>query len=205
PFSNADGPLYAWSRQSNGDTAPRLYGVDRRTGAVLWRTRMASAANVSGPWGDGDFAYGAVVERSNWTLVAVDARTGARRWAAPLATFDAKRPDDAAEITDVVSVGGVVVAAVQDSAHDEQSRLMAVAAGAVRWRRQLLNPIIAASPDGRLFAASFDSRLHELDTATGSSLWSVDTSGPVDRLTVTPTMLITSMGRSTTGYRLPVR
>ena len=205
-FSSPSGLLYAWVRRDDGDLPPWLYGINQKTGAVVWKTQMTSESYVIGPWGDGDFAYAAVVERENWTLVAVDARTGTRRWSAPVGKFDSKQPDRAAQVTSVASVGGLVVAAVQDPLLTlEQSGLIAVDAGVVRWRRPLLNPVNTVSPDGRLFAASFDSRLDELDPTTGKSLWSIVTPGPVDRITVTSTMLFATIQHSTTGYRLPVR
>lgn len=202
-FSTAGGLLCA--DLSRGDRQSWLYGIDRRTGAVAWRTRMTTKGIVKGHWGHGTQIYATTIQGGEWTLVAVDARTGARRWAVLVAEYDEQVLEPPISLAGVAVINGLVVATVRDTRFTlELAGLIAVDAGTgvVRWRRRLLNPSVAAVTGKRLFVSSYDSVLHELDPATGLTVWDTSTEGPVDRLAIGPTMLIAAIGHGATAYPL---
>ncbi|HET9519391.1 MAG TPA: PQQ-binding-like beta-propeller repeat protein, partial [Actinoplanes sp.] len=143
----------------------------------------------------GDRLY-AVIGAEKKAVVAVDERTGVRAWTAPVA----EHPSGDNTVV-VEAVGRLVVGAVTDDALNvERTGLVALEDGVVRWRRSLLNPTVAAVAGGRLFAASLDSVLHQLDPATGETVWSTRTPGPVNSLQVTPGMVLTTIGAQVTAH-----
>jgi outer membrane protein assembly factor BamB len=180
-----------------------LYGINRKTGAVVWQTRMASAGILLGPWSDSNRAFAVTMGQGKWSLITVDAVTGKRAWAVPVAKDNSELLFSPLGCAGIVSVGRLVVASLSDERLTlKQSGLTAVAAGTIRWRRPLLNATIAVAGGERLFAASYDSVLHEIDPTTGRTQWSISTAGPVDTLHAGATMLIATAGLSTTAYPL---
>ncbi|MFI7600240.1 serine/threonine-protein kinase [Actinoplanes sp. NPDC049681] len=190
-----------------------LYGIDTPGAKVLWKTRLSPAPDNSVTlWGHGDRAYAVILDHRGWILVAVDARTGRRAWSVPLVEHPGGPVQGLTEQDSGVTVevdglafaGGLVVAAVtSEELTLRHAGLVAMDAGtgAVRWRRPLLNPTVAAAGD-RLFAGAHDSVLHELDPATGRTVWSATTPGPASRLHVGRTMLIAGIGSGATAYPL---
>ncbi|MEV4640515.1 PQQ-binding-like beta-propeller repeat protein [Actinoplanes sp. NPDC049548] len=157
---------------------------------------------MKGPWCAGDHLYAAVAAGGEWILTTVDARTGAPGPAVRVAKH-IPGLDSPIDIADVKAAGSAAVVSVHDSRLTlDSSGVTAVDGTAVRWRRPLLNPVIATTADGRVFAAGYDSVLHELDPATGVTLWSTPTPGPVDTLTVAGPMLISTVGHGVTARPL---
>ncbi|MEV4643195.1 hypothetical protein AB0J80_38255 [Actinoplanes sp. NPDC049548] len=125
-----------------------------------------------------------------------------RRGAVPVAA-NIPGPDSPTEISVVTSAGAMVAVGVHDARLTECVSGVAAAEGAtLRWFRRLLNPVVATSQAGRIFAASYDSVLHELDPATGRTLWSMPTPAPVETLSVGATMVVASIGFAATAYPL---
>ncbi|HET9518016.1 MAG TPA: protein kinase [Actinoplanes sp.] len=178
--------------------------LDTKTGKRRWKTDLGRGNLGRDLWSDGKLVYAAVTRNGvGLSLVALDPSTGARRWSVSLDKDIEAAVNPTVTVANAVPVGGQVVAAITDTALGTQSAgLVAIRDGAVRWRSSLLNPAVAATPDGRLFAASFDSVLHELDPATGETLWSDATDGPVGALTVGATMLMASVGKRVVAYPL---
>lgn len=198
---------------TRGDES-RLCGIDTRGATVLWKTSLSTAADHSVTlWGHGDRVYAVILDHRGWTLVAVDARTGRRSWAVPVVQHPGgpvqglteQDSGVTVEVAGLAAVGGLVVAAVtSEELTLRHAGLVAMdaATGAVRWRRPLLNPAVAGAGGDRLFAGAHDSVLHEVDPATGRTLWSTTTAGPASRLDVSPTMLIAGIGSGATAYPL---
>ncbi|MEV8503952.1 serine/threonine-protein kinase [Actinoplanes sp. NPDC051475] len=179
-----------------------LYGIEPVTGRVAWKTAVAPKGVMDGPWCTGDRLSVTVAAGDAWKLFTVDARTGTVTSAVPVATYIPGQ-DSPTEISVVTSAGAMTVVGVYDARLTAGESGVAAAEGTtLRWRRRLLNPVVATSQGGRIFAASYDSILHELDPATGKSLWSTPTPGPVETLTVGATMVVTSIGFTSTGYPL---
>jgi outer membrane protein assembly factor BamB len=180
-----------------------MYGIRRTTGSVSWRSRLPAADVCYGPWGHDDQVYVAMGNRGKWTAVTLDARTGTLGSVLPMAEFDPDGTDHEIRVFGLVFVGSTAIATVYDTRLTlDQAGLTAINGGAVRWHRPLLNPKTAVSNAGRLFAASYDSILQELDPATGKTLWSVSTPGPVNHISVGSAMLMVTIGSRTTAYPL---
>ncbi|MEV8504053.1 protein kinase [Actinoplanes sp. NPDC051475] len=183
-------------------TAWWLYGVQAHTGAVRWRTEVARATVPAGVWSAGGALHAAMADLDGRVrLAAHDSATGAHRWTAAIS--NTKQSDSKVTVTGVVSVGTLTVVAVSDTAlNPEHCGVHGIASGSVRWHRPLLNPAVAVTTGGRLFAGSADSRLHELDPASGATRWSTATPGPVDTLIASGTMLVAGIGQRVAAYRL---
>ncbi|GGQ48673.1 protein kinase domain-containing protein [Couchioplanes azureus] len=185
----SDGPSY-------------LYGIDGRTGDLTWRTLMTKKGAVLGPWAAGPDLFAVTIDKDAWKLSRHDAASGERRWEAPLAGI---REKDSSwiDVSQVVTLGALTVTGLTDRRISlAYSGVVAVEAGVVRWRRPLLSPAVLATTDGRLFAATYDSVLHELDPATGETVWSTATPGPVDSLLEGSGMLLACIGEGVTAYPL---
>ncbi|MFI5495898.1 protein kinase [Actinoplanes sp. NPDC051859] len=192
-----------------------LYGLDRSTGKPRWTTRLAKSGRVAVPqhspsalrpssalWGAGRLVHAAVAEGRKFTLHCVDVTTGKRMWAVELLDVATDEDEAAVEVLQVDTVGGLSVATIRDGrVSPTYSGLVAVADGAIRWRRPLLNPNVVVTDGGRLFAASYDSVLHELDPTTGQTVWSTATSGAADLFAAADTV-VAQIGWSLIGYPL---
>ncbi|MEV6601342.1 protein kinase [Actinoplanes sp. NPDC051346] len=182
-----------------------LHGVDCRTGAVKWKTPLTRKGNISGPWGGGDQVFAVVDEGTKLTLTCLDVTTGKRRFEVVLTDLNSKQDEGYVSVTAVDAVGDLAVASVRDIRTTLQyAGLVAAKAGVVQWFRPLLNPTVAATADGRLFAASYDSVLHELDPVTGKTVWSMPTPGPAVRLHATGGRLFASIGQTVMSYTITV-
>ncbi|MEV4643131.1 serine/threonine-protein kinase [Actinoplanes sp. NPDC049548] len=179
-----------------------LYGIEPVTGRVAWKAAVAPKGVMDGPWCTGDRLCVTVTAGDAWKLITLDARTGAVTSAVPVAAY-IPGPDSPTEISVVTSAGAMTVVGVNDARMTEGESGVAAAEGAARrWFRRLLNPVVATSQGGRIFAASYDSVLHELDPATGHTLWSTPTPAPVETLSVGATMVVASIGFAATAYPL---
>ncbi|GAB1643567.1 protein kinase domain-containing protein [Krasilnikovia sp. MM14-A1259] len=178
-------------------------GISIQTGATMWLARPQAVEQVHGSWADDSRLYVNVTQGGRENLLCIEARTGRQLWTITptMGTKSAK-----IGVNDLVRLGDVVVMATTGFWEPSLSAegLIAVAAdsGAVRWRRSLVNPSVAVTSDGRLFAASYDSTLHELDPATGETAWSVSTPLPVDHLYAVPGMILATSRSRTTAYPL---
>ncbi|MEV4642319.1 serine/threonine-protein kinase [Actinoplanes sp. NPDC049548] len=191
-----------------------LYGFGTEDGTVHWRTRLSTATDHSvRVWGGGDRVYAVVLDHQGWTLITVDNRTGKVAWTAqlvkhpgaPLRGITEQDSQVTIEVTGLATVAdAVVVSVTSEELTLRHAGLTALDArtGAVRWHRPLLNPAVVAAGGKRLFAGAHDSVLHELDPATGTTLWSTSTPGPASRLDAAPTMLVASMGSAAVAYPL---
>ncbi|MEU7905928.1 protein kinase domain-containing protein [Actinoplanes sp. NPDC049118] len=210
-FTSTAGVVCASARR---DSVSWLYGIGLQDGKVRWRSRMSTAVDHSLRLsGHGDRAYVVILDKRRWTLVAVDTRTGESAWTVPLVTHPGaplrgiteQDSQVTVEVQGLAAVGDIVVVSItEEQLTLQHAGLIAldVRTGAVRWRRPLLNPSVAAVSGERLFVGSHDSVLHELDPASGGTLWSTSTPGPASRLDVTPTMLTAIIGNGVTAYPL---
>jgi outer membrane protein assembly factor BamB len=200
--------------EASRDGVSWLYGIGLQDGKVRWKTHMSTGDDHSLQlWGHGDRAYAVILDQRRRTLICVDTRTGKSAWTVPLVTYPGaplrgiteQDSSVTVEVQGLAVVGDIVVVSVTDEELTLQhAGLIAldVRTGAVRWRRPLLNPSVAAVSGERLFVGSHDSVLHELDPASGATLWSTSTPGPAGRLDVSPTMLTTVIGNGVTAYPL---
>ncbi|MDI6105986.1 serine/threonine-protein kinase [Actinoplanes sp. NEAU-A12] len=187
------------------DSQRWLYGLRRKSGVIVWKHRLSAAGSIEAMWGTREHVYAATVERGELALVVLAAQTGVRLSALPLTNYE---PDtDPSEwqvrVSLVGTAAGLLVAVGDPRAAGEHSGIIAIeGAGTVRWRRQLLDPTMATTDEGRLFAGTDDSVLHELDPATGQTLWSTPTPGPAGQLFTAPDMLMALFGGTVVAYDL---
>ncbi|MFI5497261.1 PQQ-binding-like beta-propeller repeat protein [Actinoplanes sp. NPDC051859] len=213
----ASDDVLCFTVNESGTTQPVLRGVDRQTGALRWSYRQPKNSRLLIPlqssdlvstrvvWGYENLAHLAVIEKRRLTLHCADITAGKRLWATPLLEVATEEAEAAIEVLRVDTVSTLSVATIRDRRiNPDNSGLIAVAQGSVRWRRPLLNPSVAVTPDGRLFAATYDSVLHELDPATGVTLWSTPTPGAADLFTAANT-IVAKIEWSLTGYRLTTK
>jgi outer membrane protein assembly factor BamB/predicted Ser/Thr protein kinase len=195
--------------EADGDELVALRPAD---GSAVWRARSELINATREFWGYGDILYGnaQVVPAKRRTIQAYDARSGALTWTVDIPTPDLQNEGfpQVTEINGVLSTGGLVLA----SLHDQRLTLAQAAVyaydartGASQWRRPLLNAVLAVTPDGRIYAATADSKLQRLDPRTGNTLWTGSTPGPADTLLVIDGVLIVSVGDHSIAYELQAR
>ncbi|OJF09964.1 protein kinase domain-containing protein [Couchioplanes caeruleus] len=196
------GVLCAAVSSATTDGPSYLYGIEPRTGDLAWRTLMTEKGAVLGPWDAGKDLYAVTIDKDTWKLSRHDAASGERRWEVSL--VDVKKEASAwIDVSQVVTLGALTVTSLTDRRISlTYSGVIAVENGVARWRRPLLSPTVLATTDGRLFAATYDSVLHELDPATGQTVWSTATPGPVDYLLEGAGMLLACIGEGVTAYPL---
>jgi outer membrane protein assembly factor BamB len=149
----ADGRLYV------GTSEGTVLGFDASSGALLWRTAVASAGGaIHAPSANHDVV---AIATDNLDLAALDPATGALRWRVAVGTESIGTP---VVVGDVVYIGGSADSAGgRLSAHD-------VATGAERWRieENIYTPSIGGDVG---YTGSAAGRVVAVDLATGTERW----------------------------------
>lgn len=145
-----------------------VFGADRTSGVVRWRTTLPTATTAEPAAGDGPdtAAVAVVVGIGAWH--GFDAATGTPLWSADLGLFGTSSP--------VVYRDGLsVLAAV---ASDERVRAVDARSGAARWssaaeQSELYQVPVVAANGSELLVADHWGRLAAFDPHDGRRLWSV--------------------------------
>lgn len=166
----ANGALYVVS-YGLGQPVSEVSAWNARTGAKLWQFTAPTAQ-------DDDTAFPAAVANGmvyapleDGTLYALDARTGAKRWQAPISP-GAEGFSKRLSVLDASN--GVVFAGSRGGVYEA----LDAATGARRWRLTAPFPILAAQvvETGVIYVSAFDNSLgwvYALDQRTGAQRWSI--------------------------------
>jgi outer membrane protein assembly factor BamB len=152
---------------------PYVFALDAE-GRLLWRTRLG-AVTFSSPAVAGGVAY---VPDDDGVIHALDAKSGAERWARKIGSpTDLKQLDywDVYQSSPAVDGPALYVGTA-----DGAVTALALADGAVQWRYES-GAVVRATPavaGGRVYAANIKGRVFCLDAATGKLVWDLETRLP---------------------------
>ncbi|HSH48606.1 MAG TPA: outer membrane protein assembly factor BamB [Halomonas sp.] len=167
-LSAVDGQLYLGTR--NGE----VVALDQSSGKVLWKTETSSEV-LAAPQANRDLL---VVQSINGHITALDRATGRERW-----NYSASQPalslraSATPQVIDAVTIAGLA-----------NGRLVTLdnRSGQPLWERRIATPTGSSeidrlsdlagqpllTPDGRLYATSYNGRVVALEATSGQLAWS---------------------------------
>jgi len=171
-----------------GSDDGHVYGVDRESGRMLWKTD-AGASVFASPIITSDLV---IVGTIKGVVVALDAATGSLKWSYATGSRIYSAAAGARNAIYVGSADGVLHA-------------LDPAAGTLLWEFEA-GSVIASAPlvaSGLIFVGSLDKKLYVLDAGTGQELWQFEAEG---RIRVSPVLwgeylLVTSEDKYITALR----
>lgn len=165
-----------------------VYGVDRQSGRMLWKTDIASSVFAS-PIIIGDLV---IVGTVKGALVGLEKASGSLRWSYETGSRIYSAAAGTQSVVYAGSANGVLHA-------------LDVETGTLRWKFEA-GSVIASAPlvtSGLIFIGSLDKKLYALDAATGRERWQFEAEG---RIRVSPVLygdflLVTSEDKYVTALR----
>ncbi|MEX2116409.1 MAG: PQQ-binding-like beta-propeller repeat protein [Bacteroidota bacterium] len=171
-----------------GSDDGHVYGVDRASGSLLWKTD-AGASVFASPIIASDLV---IVGTINGIIVALDAATGTLRWSYATGSRIYSAAAGERNVIYAGSANGVLHALDSGT-------------GALVWKFEAKS-VIGSAPlvaSGLIFVGALDKKLYMLDSATGKELWQFEAEG---RIRVSPVLwgdylLVTSEDKYITALR----
>jgi outer membrane protein assembly factor BamB len=163
----ADGIVY------DQDGGGAIHAVNAKTGSLIWKERFFNTGGSSPAISNG-VAYIAAAnsQKAITTLYALDAKTGATIWTAPIGTYNAdESPTPALGVDTVYAVTEGELFALDANSGKQ---LWTYTVGNMRGAYPA--PCIA---NGVVYAGSFDHSIYALNGTTGALIWKYTTGGEV--------------------------
>lgn len=172
-----------------GSDDGQVFGVDRASGRLLWKTDVRGGVFASPIIASGMVIVGTI----KGNVIAIDAETGVQRWSYETGSRVYSAAAGAGTVVYVGSANGVLHALDRET-------------GALVWKFEA-GSVISSAPlvaSGLVYVGSLDKMLYVLDAATGNEVWKFEAEG---RIRVSPVLwgdflLVTSEDKYVTALRM---